>query len=820
VLDHAITDLWGYKASDWLVALGYKLQGTKYVYQGGNGPDAGKFRSAVPAKFFASGSRTSADKDVLYEIYFNNFLLGCQAKEVGPMSSLGANDPRRSLIVTFDSNGNQNGGQADSDGWWYYKIWYIDDNGKAAQYLFKTDDGPDEDVAMGYGTGLPGETECDNIASKLASHKDWAEAWATSSGGGGKKPGGGGGSAGGDPAATCEGAIPVLGWVICAITEIADNLMTVAEKIIKDVMTLTPAEYGESGTGVNGLKTAWSAVRILSTVVLVAIALFMIISQIFNFDFVSAYTIKKVVPKLVIAIIAMQLSWFLATAMIEVFNILGAGIQELIYAPFGGAKKVDNISAVLSAFYAKNGGGAQVSGTLAMAAITGGVLAGIGGAFGLLAAAIGVVIAILIALVTLVLRKIILIVLLVLAPLAIVMWILPNTQKYWKMWSDLFIKLLIMFPIIMGMLAIGRVFAYLVAHIKAGSGGQFVNFFVILIAYFGTLFLIPKTFSMAGGIFAKVSGAISSAGGKAKVGVMKSKPMENLKKSDEYRSRRAGATNAASGNFLRRNYGRFQLGTFGAVGAYGEKMRSQERAAGLKDAEDEYNAATLGMGFPDKMTKSEEIAKAKIGSSVDLGNGKKVRVTEAMQDHAFSQLVGGKKGDSARSVIAHYEASGNTTRVEKFKNDNVGGLLSQAPDVYKGDGAFEDISVGSAAKMDNTAWEKMAARHAALAAAGATNPQDPHHAEYQAISHVANTAYNDSKYDEDMTGTKRQHAEQIIAATAGGPQAQGQPRQQAGTTRAQQTPPPPPNAGSGTNTNNPNNPNSSNTGGGTIHWNP
>jgi hypothetical protein len=95
------------------------------------------------------------------------------------------------------------------------------------------------------------------------------------------------------------------------------------------------------------------------------------------------------------------------------------------------------------------------------------------------------------------------------------MWILPNTQKYWKMWSENFMKLMLMFPMIMGLLAVGKVFAYITASIKASGGLEStVNYFVILIAYFGPFLLIPKTFSLSGSILASASGAVNKMSGK------------------------------------------------------------------------------------------------------------------------------------------------------------------------------------------------------------------------------------------------------------------------------------------------------------------
>src|SRR6185436_10887211 len=69
----------------------------------------------------------------------------------------------------------------------------------------------------------------------------------------------------------------------------------------------------------------------------------------------------------------------------------------------------------------------------------------------------------------LLLRQLLVVALLLVAPLAILAWIFPGNDKLWKAWWSLFSKLLIMFPLIMGLLGIGRIFASI---INDGGGGS------------------------------------------------------------------------------------------------------------------------------------------------------------------------------------------------------------------------------------------------------------------------------------------------------------------------------------------------------------
>jgi len=395
-------------------------------------------------------------------------------------------------------------------------------------------------------------------------------------------PGGGsgGGSGGNTSEDACQGGIPVLGWIICSIADLTSKFAGYVDTQIQNLLEIDSSTYS-SGQGTN-LKTAWSAVRILSTIALVGIALFMIIAQIFNFEFVSAYTIKKLMPRLVIAIILMQLSWFLFTAAIDLINILGRGVSDLIAAPFGGADQLKTIGGILSKYYAGTGSGDQLGAfsITAFSVATGFML--VGGGFGLLAMALPILAAVLIAFVTLVLRKVIIVALLIIAPLAIVAWILPNTQNLWKKYWSLFTKLLFMFPLIAGLLMVGKVFAMIAASTKTNGT---INFFIILVAYFGPFFFIPSMLKASGGVLGKTYGAMNKLGsGLSKQGGQWVKTRGQSWASNRYQPGAKGfggrlnniATRVGTGNLSPTRRGRASLAAAGLE--YSQKQNQQAAA--------------------------------------------------------------------------------------------------------------------------------------------------------------------------------------------------------------------------------------------------
>lgn len=307
-----------------------------------------------------------------------------------------------------------------------------------------------------------------------------------------------------------------LTWIICPIIDAANGIINALDSEINAQLDINSCNYfnanlpggannqspngcskcssnnpstncqsANGGAISNGFYTAWTVLRSLALGVVVLAALFMVVSQAIGMEVLDAYTIKKVLPRMLIAVIGIAISWQLIQVLVQLSDDLGHGIRWLIYEPFNGLSGV-NITQLGSS-------GLFIAGGAALATM---------GPLGMLLFIITAAVAVIIAFVLLTFRQILIIFLAIFAPIAIAFYILPGTQKIWKMWWSNFSKLLLMFPIISGIIAIGRVFA--VVTLRGQNGLE--QTIVAMIAYFGPYFMLPMTFKMSGGLMGSVAG--------------------------------------------------------------------------------------------------------------------------------------------------------------------------------------------------------------------------------------------------------------------------------------------------------------------------
>ncbi|HUC95923.1 MAG TPA: hypothetical protein VMR76_03125 [Candidatus Saccharimonadia bacterium] len=301
------------------------------------------------------------------------------------------------------------------------------------------------------------------------------------------------------PGIDCSVNFNPLTWLICPIISGLQGIVDSIDNYITTELTIPPCTYFSAKSAPDtfskcptpnagndqssdGFYSAWGNLRDLALGLLVIGALVMVISQIMGFEFLDAYTVKKVLPRLLIAAIGISLSWELIQFFIQFSNDLGNGVSYLIYTPF---RSITQNGVVIGGDISSAG---SVLGFAAIAST---------GIIGSLTFVLLAVVAVLLGFAIIVLRQILIIFLAILAPVAMALFILPSTDKAWKLWWTTFSKALIMFPLIAGMIAVGRVFAAISSQ-SGGNVGQFIAF----IAYFGPYFLIPQTFKFAGGILA------------------------------------------------------------------------------------------------------------------------------------------------------------------------------------------------------------------------------------------------------------------------------------------------------------------------------
>jgi hypothetical protein len=254
--------------------------------------------------------------------------------------------------------------------------------------------------------------------------------------------GGAGGLTPEEGASSCS--IEYVGWIACPVinflAEIADGAFVV---LADNFLRTDPQVFNTSGSTFN----AWSTMRTIANVAFVIVFLIIIFSQLTGAG-ITNYGVKKMLPRLVIAAILVNISYFISQLAIDVSNILGYSLKDVLdgITDTVSPKSIEEAIAPGSNPIATGDGFAGIAGgILAIAAV--GV-----GFYALLSTFIPILLAAVVALVMilfiLVARQAIIILLVVVSPLAFVAFLLPNTQNLFTQWRKIFTSMLLLFPII------------------------------------------------------------------------------------------------------------------------------------------------------------------------------------------------------------------------------------------------------------------------------------------------------------------------------------------------------------------------------------
>ncbi len=244
-------------------------------------------------------------------------------------------------------------------------------------------------------------------------------------------------------------SIETVGWVICptmrSIAKLADygfayindNFLRIDYALVDD----------QSGT-----YTAWEIMRTVANAAFVVAFMVLVYSQISGRGS-GGYSIKRLLPRLIVAAIAVNISYFLCVILIDISNIMGDSILFIMNDQV--ASRIGNSVMPIGG----NAGGAFQDGTLAT--LTAAVLQKTGVAWVLLApvAAVIVSVATICAamLILLIMRKTIVALLVLVSPLLFVAYLLPNLERFFTAGVRLFIQMIMLYPIIALLLGAGQI---------------------------------------------------------------------------------------------------------------------------------------------------------------------------------------------------------------------------------------------------------------------------------------------------------------------------------------------------------------------------
>ncbi len=319
------------------------------------------------------------------------------------------------------------------------------------------------------------------------------------------------GAAADDYGPTCEGSVGTMGWVICPFIRITyEGFNFLVENVLEDgLLRINILDDGEQE-----LRLAWAGFRTLANLIF-AIAFFVIIyaEATGRVGILETYSATRMLPKIALSVMGIQLSYFISAYLIGFFNDMGEGVTALVLAPVQG---FDTFELTFTDFGDGNffGLDAELGEGFVDSFIGIAVIAAVGWIAYVVLETVLILSVFGLALMffTLILRKILIVALVVVSPIAFAAWVLPGTDRVFKLWWDSFIKALAMYPLIMLLIASGQ----LVGRLAVVGDATFVDSMVSMIATFGPLFLIPATFKFAGSAVASVGGLLTNVSEKGK----------------------------------------------------------------------------------------------------------------------------------------------------------------------------------------------------------------------------------------------------------------------------------------------------------------
>ena len=475
-----------------------------------------------------------------------------------------------------------------------------------------------------------------------------------------------------------SGGAESLGWIVCPILEWMRNAATdVYNNALEPALNVEPKLFTEGGA----THDAWESFRNMANILFTILFLIVIFSQLTGVG-IDNYGIKKILPKLIIVAVLINLSYIICIICVDLSNIIGNGLHG-----FFDGLNAGTMNAELSAKIQGSGAGATTLTAVVLLFVLGGgflvVWKNPGILIALLVGALGVVIAIFFVFILLAAREAAIVVLTVISPLEVVCYMLPNAKKLFDRWMKFWEGLLLLYPICGALIGGGNFVSKLLLSTGLAAQG-FWSAFVAMIVGVMPIFFIPtvlkSSFAAMGAIGAKITGFGDRMRSGATRGMRNSNLYQDAQKRSQARNqrisarRRAGIKLDKDGNVVesrrptarlrRRMAGTWagrRLGMEAAMGQSAAEFASMEatRRGNIANMDMESMQATFA-GINDKEAAQRVANRGTLmaAGKVKLEDGTTLNVNnqEHLQRHHREMLIAANQA-KANGDIAKYNAA-------------------------------------------------------------------------------------------------------------------------------------------------------------------
>lgn len=389
------------------------------------------------------------------------------------------------------------------------------------------------------------------------------------------------GSTNGDEESAPTCVIDQIGWILCPVLNFTAGIVDAAYGFVASLLVVQPIlTTGESAN----IYNAWVVMRNIANIAFVIAFLIIIISQLTSVG-ISNYGVKKLLPRLVLVAILVNVSYWIAAIAVDASNILGASMNTIFGSLSAGLPTTEYSEAIATGDGWQGLVGGVLAGTIAAGAL---YYVGLSALIPALIAAFAAIVTVFL---VLTLRQALIILLVVISPLAFVAYLLPNTEDLFTKWRKLLTTLLLMYPIIAAIFGASALASKIVMNSADGDYAIAIQIMGALIAIL-PLAITPIVMRTAGGVLNRFAGIVNNS---------EKGPLDRLRKAGEgYRNDRRnlrdaralnGANQLGRGAFVRRRARRDAIRS----GRENELKRSNtEFVAGLAETDEGYKNAAAG----------------------------------------------------------------------------------------------------------------------------------------------------------------------------------------------------------------------------------
>ena len=479
-----------------------------------------------------------------------------------------------------------------------------------------------------------------------------------------------------------------IGWLVCPVMNFVAGINDAAYSAISGFLDIKPAILSDGNN--SGAKQGWEFFRNIANAIFAVIFLWIIFSQISNVG-VSNYGIKKILPRLIIGALLVNLSYYLCQIFVDLSNILGHTLKDALESGAGEIGANSEATGLGSEIIAKilglTGAGLFIALAVGLPTLAAGFLA------------------IMTVFIILVVRQAGIILLIAMSPIAFAAWLLPNTEDLFKKWMKMFRGLLLVFPIISLLYGAGKLAgAVLASNATVDPNNpdetiQLVALAATTMPLIATPFVLQNSLSSLGSIGAKIGKMSANAHsrfagnvkGTAKRRVDNSVIGDTKRKYLDFMDRKRASRRTNKFATWRDNT---PLGQFMGWDKGGARARATVAKAFESDVE---NASTMLQG----MTSSEIATIAKTGKT---STGKEV--TQSMRAATIDHTMANGGFEERMNVLSNLKGTDASIKQRAIKASFAKGDNNIIGNKF-GDAILED-KVGNMTDLKNMAIDNAA----------------------------------------------------------------------------------------------------------------